>query len=139
MQGKKHYEEKLFTQVHLSGRIPKNNFYRKLKRGLNLKFIYKLTKDYYGKGGKHSLDPVVFFKLCLIKQHENITSDKKLMEFCNIRLDIIYFLDYNLDEKLPHYNTIYRTRRHFPDELHQSIMEKIQEKIEKLNEDQAVK
>jgi len=133
MQGKKHYEEKLFTQVHLSRRIPKDNYYRNLKRNLNLNFIYKLTKEYYGKGGKQSLDPVVFFKLCLIKKYENISSEKKLMEFCNIRLDIIYFLDYNLDEKLPHYNTIYRTRRHFPIDLHESIMDKINEKIESVN------
>lgn len=129
MQGKKHYEEKLFSQVHLSRRIPKDNIYRKLKREINFKFIYKLTKEYYGKGGKQSLDPVVFFKLCLIKKQENIRSDKKLIEYCNIRLDLIYFLDYNIDEKLPHYNTIYRTRRHLPEDVFKTIMDKIEEKI----------
>ena len=128
MQGKKHYEEKLFTQVHLSRRIPRDNYYRRLKRKLNLNYIYKLTEKYYGKRGKQSIDPVVFFKLCFIKKKEGVTSDKKLIDFCNIRLDIIYFLDYNIDEKLPHYNTIYRTRKLFPDDLYNSIMEKIEEK-----------
>jgi len=125
MQGKKLYEEKLFTQIHLSYRIPKDNYYRNLKKKLDLRFIYKLTKDYYGVGGKQSIDPVVFFKLCFIKNHEKLSSDKKLIDFCRIRLDAAYFLDYNLDERLPHWNTIYRTRRLFPEELFQDIFDKI--------------
>lgn len=130
MQGKKQYEEKLFTQVRLSRRIPNDNPYKVLKRQLNLKFIYRLTKDYYGKTGKQSLDPVVFFKLLLIKEWEKQASDKKLIELCKIRLDILYFLGYNLDDKLPHWNTIYRTRKHFPEELINSILDSIKSQVE---------
>ncbi len=132
MQGKKHYEEKLFTQVHLTRRIPRNNFYRKLKNRLKLDFIYKKTKDFYKKGGKKSIDPVVFFKLCYIKKREGIVSDNKLIEFCNLRLDIIYFLEYNIDEKLPHPNTIYRTRKLYPDKLFEEVMKKIEEEASKI-------
>jgi len=31
MQGKKEYQEKLFAHFQLSDRIPKDNFYRRLK------------------------------------------------------------------------------------------------------------
>jgi hypothetical protein len=39
MQGKKKYQEKLFTDFRLSDRIPKNNFYRRLKAALDLDFL----------------------------------------------------------------------------------------------------
>ena len=127
MQGKKKYEEKLFTQVRLHSRIPNDNYYKILKRKLNLNFIYKLTKPYYSDRGKASLDPVVFFKLRFIKKREKISSDVKLMKLCKIRLDLIWFLGYNLDDKLPHHSTIYRTSRHLPSELVDEICDRIEQ------------
>jgi hypothetical protein len=32
---------------------------------------------------------------------ENITSDLKLFEHCTMRMDILYFLGYDIDEQLP--------------------------------------
>ena len=39
MQGKKDYQEKLFTHFQLSDRIPEENFYRRLKESLDLHFL----------------------------------------------------------------------------------------------------
>ena len=61
MQGKKQYEEKIFTNFQLSERVPKENFYRWLKETLDLHFLYQETKNYYGTKGKQSIDPVLFF------------------------------------------------------------------------------
>ena len=132
MQGKKKYEEKLFTTIQLSRRIPSNNYYRRLKRSIDFNFIYKMTQSIYGKRGKESLDPVVFFKLCLIRKHENISSDRKLISLCRIRLDLLFFLGYNLDEKLPAPGTVSHTRRNYPEDLYESICAKIDEQIEDL-------
>ncbi len=66
MQGKKEYQEKLFANFQLSEPIPKGNFYRRLKGVLDLEFLYSITKQYYGSSGQKSIDPVVFFKLCLV-------------------------------------------------------------------------
>ena len=66
MQGKKDYNEKLFMSFQLSDRVPENNFYRRLKQVLDLRFLYKLTHEYYGDCGQKSIDPVVFYKLCLV-------------------------------------------------------------------------
>ncbi len=52
MQGKKDYQEKLFANFQLSDRIPKGNFYRRLKEVLGLDFLYPLTKQYYGASGQ---------------------------------------------------------------------------------------
>ena len=75
MQGKKHYQEKLFTNFHLSERIPQENFYRRLKDILPLQWLYKATQKYYGSEGQPSIDPVVFFKFMLIGYLENQCSD----------------------------------------------------------------
>ena len=66
MQGRKPYQEKLFTSFQLSDRVPSDNLYRKLNSSLNFKFLYKATAHYYGTEGQESIDPVVFFKLILV-------------------------------------------------------------------------
>ena len=111
MQGKKVYQEQLFTTFRLSDRIPKENFYRRLTSELDLDYLYELTKVYYGSSGQKSIDPVMFFKLCLVGYLENIISDRKLIQHCNFRLDILYFLGYDIDEELPWHSTISRTRQ----------------------------
>ena len=85
MQGKKTYQEKLFTQFLLSERIPEDNFYRQLKSVLGLNYLHKLTKSFLGNSGQKSIDPVVFFKLCLVGYLENTISDRKLLQHCSMR------------------------------------------------------
>jgi hypothetical protein len=60
MQGKKEYQEKLFTNFLLSGRVPDCNFYRRLKDELDLRVLYKRTRRYYGDSGQKSIDLLVF-------------------------------------------------------------------------------
>ncbi|HEA22398.1 MAG TPA: transposase [Pricia antarctica] len=95
MEGKKDYQQKLFAQFQLSEGIPKNNFYRRFKNVFNLDFLYPLTKEYYGESGGKSIDPVVFSKLCLMGYLEITISDRKLMDHCSLRLDILYFIGYD--------------------------------------------
>ena len=125
MQGKKDYQEKLFAHFQLSERIPKNNFYRRLKGVLDLRFLYPLTKGYYGGSGQKSIDPVVFFKLCLVGYLENLISDRKLIDHCSMRLDILYFIGYDIDEELPWHSTISRTRQLFPEAIFEEVFAKV--------------
>jgi hypothetical protein len=57
---------------------------------------------------------VVFFKLVLVGRRENLVSDRRLVEPCALRLDIHFFLGYEVDEELPGHSTISRTRQLFP-------------------------
>ncbi len=125
MQGKKDYQEKLFAQFQLSERVPKHNFYRRLKEVLDLDFLYPLTKSYYGESGQKSIDPVVFFKLCLVGYLENIISDRSLIQHSSMRLDILYFLGYDIDEELPWHSTISRTRQLYPESIFEEVFTKI--------------
>ena len=101
MHGKKHYTKKLFANFQLSERVPTDNFYRRLKQTLDLSFVQKETKHLYGSTGNPGIDPIVFFKFTLIGYLENVSSDRRLMDFCSMRLDVLYFLHYDIDEPLP--------------------------------------
>jgi transposase len=125
MQGKKDYQEKLFAQFQLSERVPEHNFYRRLKAVLDLEFLYGLTKSYYGASGQKSIDPIVFFKLCLVGYLENIISDRRLIQHCSMRLDILYFLGYDIDEELPWHSTISRTRQLYPESVFEEVFTKL--------------
>jgi len=125
MQGKKNYQEKLFAHFQLSERVPTHNFYRRLKQVLDFQFLYSLTKSYYGSSGQKSIDSVVFFKLCLVGYLENIISDRKLINHCSMRLDILYFLDYDIDEELPWHSTISRTRQLYPSSVFEEVFTKV--------------
>lgn len=121
MQGTKIFQEKLFNNFQLSHHIPEDNFYRRLSEVLDLEFLRNKTKTYYGNCGQKSIDSVVFFKLCLVGYLENITSDRKLITHCSLRLDILYFLGYNIDEELPWHSTISRTRQLYPESVFESL------------------
>lgn len=121
MQGKKNYQEKLFHNFQLSDRVPESNFYRRLHSVLDLDFLYKETNQYYGDSGQKSIDPVVFFKICLVGYLENIISDRKLIAHSSMRLDILYFIGYDIDEPLPWHSTISRTRQLFPEAVFEKV------------------
>ncbi len=125
MQGRKHFADEKELRFSLSAHVPEYNFYRQLKQRLNLEFLYELTRPYYGHCGQQSIDPVVFFKLCLVGYLENIISDRKLIEHCSLRLDLLYFLDYQLDEPLPWHSTVSRTRQLLPTALFEEVFTRI--------------
>jgi len=115
----------LFNSFSLADHIPEDNFYRRLKQVLDLDFLYKETEDYYGSCGRKGLDPTVFMKLCLVGYLENIISDRHLVRHSAMRLDILFFIDYDIDEQLPWHSTISRTRELLPGIVFQQLFEKV--------------
>jgi transposase len=99
MQGRKTFEEEKELHFSLSAHVPEHNFYRQLKQRLDLDFLHELTQPLYGRCGQHSIDPVVFFKLCLV--------------------------GYQLDEPLPWHSTLSRTRQLYPEALFESLFKKV--------------
>ena len=117
MQGKKNYNEKLFNSFQLSERVPPENFYRQLKEQIDLHFLYKATEQYYGDEGQKSIDPVVFFKLMLVGYLENLNSDRRIIDHARLRLDILFFIGYDIDEEPPWHSTLSRTRELIGEEV----------------------
>jgi len=121
MLSRKTFEDERELRFSRSAHVPEHNFYRRLKQHLNLEFLYEQTQPLYGRCGQHSIDPVVFFKVCLVARLENIASDQKLIKHCSLLLDLLYFLGYQLDEPLPWYSTVSRTRQLLPTALFEEV------------------
>ena len=120
MQGRKQHTEKLFLSFQLSDRVPHDNFYRRLKNILDLKWLYKHTAKYYGHEGQQSIDPIVFFKLMLIGYLENLGSDRRIINTVSMRMDMLFFIGYDIDEPLPWHSTLSRTRQLYGDDVKNS-------------------
>jgi len=125
MQGRKTFEEKLFTTFQLSDRVPPDNFYRILSETLDLRFLRKTTAHYYGTEGQESIDPIVFFKLILVGYLENLGSDRRIISTVSMRLDMLFFIGYNLDEPLPWHSTLSRTRQLYGEEVFKELFRKV--------------
>lgn len=128
MLGKKDYQEKLFLSFSLSQRIPENNFYRQLKSILDIQFVRDMARPYYGREGQKSIDPTVFFRLMLVGYLENIISDRQLIEHVSMRMDLLYFIDYDIDDPLPWHSTVSRTRKLLPNAIFEEAFERVLQK-----------
>lgn len=105
----------------MSARVPENNFYRRLRDVLDMRWLYKKTKRYYGTEGQESIDPIVFFKMILVGYFENLGSDRRIIDTISLRMDLLYFIGYDIDEKLPWHSTLSRTRQLFGHEVFKAL------------------
>jgi transposase len=125
MQGKKNYQEKLFLNFQLSSAVPEDNFYRRLNHLIDFTFLYKATAKYYGSEGQRSIDPIVFMKLMLVGYLENCNSDRRIISISKMRLDILYFIGYDIDEELPWHSTLSRTRQLYGEEVFMELFKNV--------------
>jgi transposase len=125
MQGHKQFPDRAVLRFRLSERVSRHHLYRRLAELLDWSFLYEQTRDLYGHTGQPSLDPVVFFKLVLVGHLENLVSDRRLVEHCALRLDILYFLGYDIDEDLPWHSTISRTRQLYPAAVFEHLFDQV--------------
>jgi transposase len=101
MQGHKQFTDRVVVCFRLAERLPQQHLYHCLAELLDWDFLYEQTLGLYSHTGQPSLGPVVFFELMLISRLKNLISDRRLVEHCSLRLDILYFLGYEVDDDLP--------------------------------------
>ena len=56
---------------------------------------------------------------------ENIISERDLIAHSSMRLEILYFLNYDIDEPLPWHSTISRTRQLYPASVFEEVFTKV--------------
>jgi transposase len=113
--------------VSLEGLVPKDNFYRRLQARLDLSFARELVEPLYAKGGRPSVDPVVFFKLQLVMFFEDLRSERQLMRVVADRLSVRWYLGYDLQEPLPDHSSLTRIRDRLGLEVFRRFFERIVE------------
>jgi transposase len=72
--------------------VTEDNFYRRLEARLDLSFVREIVAPLYAKGGRPSVDPVVFFKLQIVLFCEDLRSERQLMGVVADRLSIRWYL-----------------------------------------------
>jgi transposase len=92
---------------------------------LDFSFLYKATAGYYGVTGPKSIDPVVFMKLMLVGYLEDVDSDRHIVRIASMRMDIRYFIGYDLDQKLPWHSTLSRTRQLYSLDVFIALFKKV--------------
>ena len=125
MQGIKQRTSKLFYQFSLEEHICPDHPLRRIDQELDLRFLYKQTRTYYGKEGQKSIDPVVFFKICLVGYFHNITSDRALIRYIQDSLSARWFIGYDIDQLLPVHSTLSRTRALFGGQVYEKVFSSI--------------
>ncbi len=64
-------------------------------------------------------------KLMLVGYLENLSSDRKIISTSRMRMDIMFFLGYDLDEELPWHSTLSRTRQLYHMELFENLFKQV--------------
>jgi transposase len=111
--------------VSLDDLVPQDNFYRRLQACLDLSFVRDLVAPLYAKGGRPSVDPVVFFKLQLVMFFEDIRSERRLMRVVSDRLSVRWYLGYDLHEPLPEHSSLTWIRERYGLEVFRRFFERI--------------
>jgi len=94
--------------ISLEELVPKDNFYRRLEERLDLSFVRDLVEPLYARGGRPSVDPMVFFRLQLVMFFEGVRSERELMRVAADRLSVRWYLGYDLHEPLPDHPSLTR-------------------------------
>jgi transposase len=105
------FQPKLFYHhVNLEKRVPKNHILRKIQGTIDFDFIYREVKDTYGDNGNVSVPPPVILKMMLLLVLYNVRSERELMATIPLRMDWLWFLDYDLDDEIPNHSVLSKAR-----------------------------
>ena len=121
-------EPKLFYHdISLERRMPDDDPLRKIKQLVDFDFIRSQVADSYGTKGNQSVDPAVILKLMFLLFYENVKSERSLMRKLPLRMDWLWFCDYDLDEDTPDHSVLSKARRRWGTEVFESFFMNILE------------
>ena len=114
-------------EISLEELVSEDHFYRRLEATLDLSFVREIVAPLYARGGRPSVDPVVFFKLQLVMFFEDIRSERQLMRVVADRLSLRWYVGYDLFEPLPDHSSLTRIRERYGLEVFRSFFDRIVE------------
>jgi len=118
-------QQKLFYNVNIEKRIPKDHILRKIKDKIDFNFIYTEVKDMYGYNGNESVPPPVILKMMLLLILYNVRSERELMQTIPLRMDWLWFLGYDIDSEIPNHSVLSKARKRWGTEAFKTFFERI--------------
>ena len=96
-----------------------------MRSQIGFNFIYHEVKDLYGGNGDVSVPPPAILKMMLLLIQYNVRSERELMNTLPMRLDWLWFLDYDLDSEIPNHNVLSKARTRWGVAAFQRFFERI--------------
>jgi IS5 family transposase len=127
----KNNQQMSFTQVYVSRRKLKSEFFAQINKCIEWNAIEMQIKKYYNKGfrvaGRPSYSGLLLFKMCLLQTWYG-WSDYEVEEKVNDSLSFMQFVGLHLEDEVPDHSVLSRFRTEL---THQDAFEKIFEQINK--------
>jgi len=101
----------------LDDRVRKDHPLRTIKKSIDFDFIYKEVEDKYGYNGNVSVPPSIILKLMFLLFYYDVSSERELMETVPERLDWLWFLGYDIDDKVPNHSVLSKARKRWGTEV----------------------
>ena len=99
--------------VSLEEMVPQEHLLRKIDAAIDFERIYEFVEGLYCEdNGRPSVDPVVLFKIVLIQHIYGIPSLRRTLEEVNMNLAYRWFIQYPLNEAVPHFSTVSYNFKH---------------------------
>src|SRR5882724_156598 len=122
MMGEQKSEPQLFNYaVNLEKRVRANHPLRQVKAVIDFSFVREEVAHCYGRNGNESVPPEGILKMMFLLFFDDIKSERELMEVIGERLDYLWFLDYDLDEKIPDHSVLSKARARWGKDVFESL------------------
>jgi transposase len=107
MMGQQKQQKDLFSyQIDLDRRVRADNPLRKVAAAIDFSWARCEVESTCGHNGNVSVDPVVIVKLMFLLFFDNVRSERQLMEIVPERLDYLWFLEFGINDPVPHHSVL---------------------------------
>jgi transposase len=112
-------------QVNLEKRVRDDHPLRRINQVLDLSFVRKQVAHTYGRRGNKSVPPEVIIRMMLLLFLDDIKSERELMRIIPERLDYLWFLGYDLDDRVPDHSVLSKARKRWGKEVFISLFSRV--------------
>ena len=111
MQGNHNFQPELFVQIDYQALIPSYHILRRIDKVLDLSFVKQLTKSFYSDTqGRPSIDPEIFFRICILGYLYGIKSDRQLCDEIGMNIGYRWFVGLSMSDVVPDHSSLTRIR-----------------------------
>lgn len=123
---KKQYSSEI---INLESMIPENHFLRIIEKYFDWNFIYEEVEKQYSVFGRPSIDPVVLFKIHILKFLFHEDSLRKTYETLQYNLLYRWFIGYSINEEVPDHSTYSQNYKRKFCKLEKDILQTVFDKV----------
>ena len=115
--------------VNIEEMIPNNHFLRVIEKYFDWNFIYEEVEKQYSVFGRPSIDPVVLFKIHILKFLFHEDSLRKTYETLQYNLLYRWFIGYGINEEVPNHSTYSQNYKRKFSKLEKDILQTVFDKV----------